>query len=63
MLARIKLDLPSIRKALLEVDDDKLSVEELRAISKHLPTTEEVGTHKFSQRLAGRLKLFVGHAN
>lgn len=42
MLARIKLDLPGIKRALLEVDDDKLSVEELRAISKHLPTADEV---------------------
>ena len=42
MLTRIKLDLPTIRKALLEVDDAKLSVDDLRAISKHLPTKEEV---------------------
>jgi hypothetical protein len=42
MLSRIKLSLSDIRKALLEVDDVKLSIDELRAISKQLPTTEEV---------------------
>jgi diaphanous 1 len=42
MLSRIKLDLVDIGKALLEVDDAKLSVDDLRSISKHLPTTEEV---------------------
>lgn len=47
MLARFKLDLPSIRKAILELDDEKLSMDELRAISKQLPTTEEV--RRYSQ--------------
>ena len=42
MLARIKLDLPAIRMALLELDDEKLSVEELRSISKQMPASEEV---------------------
>jgi diaphanous 1 len=42
MLARIKLSLPDIRRALLEIDDQKLSVDELKAISKHLPTPDEV---------------------
>lgn len=42
MLARIKLDLPSIRKALVEINDEALSVDDLRAISKQLPTAEEV---------------------
>ena len=42
MLARIKLDLPGIRRALLEIDDEALTVDELRSISKHLPTSEEV---------------------
>jgi diaphanous 1 len=42
MLARIKLGFPEIRRALLDVDDQKLSMDELKAIAKHLPTTEEV---------------------
>lgn len=46
MLARIKLDLPTIRIAILEVDDEKLSIDELRAIGKQLPTSEEVSYEK-----------------
>lgn len=42
MLARLKLDLSVIRKAIMEIDDDKLSMDELKAIGKQLPTTEEV---------------------
>lgn len=42
MLARIKLDLPTIRQAVLEIDDTKLSVDELKSLSKQLPTQEEV---------------------
>ncbi|THH10298.1 hypothetical protein EW146_g8409 [Bondarzewia mesenterica] len=42
MLSRIKMGLPEIRDALLSVDDDKLSVDDLRAIGKQLPTSEEV---------------------
>ena len=42
MLSRIKLPLPEIRRALLELDDDLLSVDDLKAIGKQLPTTEEV---------------------
>jgi diaphanous 1 len=42
MLARIKLDPPVIRTAILELDDDNLSMDELKAIGKQLPTTEEV---------------------
>ena len=45
MLARIKLDLPGIRKALVEINDEVLSVDDLRAISKQLPTAEEVEIH------------------
>ncbi len=41
MLKRIKLDFPGIRKALLELNDD-LSIDDLRAIGKHLPTPDEV---------------------
>lgn len=43
MLSRIKLNLEEIRRALLDVDDKKLTPDELRAISKQLPTPEEVG--------------------
>ncbi|EEB96005.1 hypothetical protein MPER_04934 [Moniliophthora perniciosa FA553] len=43
MLSRIKnLGLSEIRLALLELDDEKLTVDELKAISKQLPTSEEV---------------------
>jgi hypothetical protein len=43
MLSRIKLDLEEIRRALLVMDDNKLTLDELRAISRQLPTPEEVG--------------------
>ena len=52
MLARIKLDLPVIRSAILELDDDKLSTDELKAISKQLPTTEEVRPTVLSRFIA-----------
>lgn len=42
MLARIKLPFPEIRLALLRVDDKALTVDELKAISKHIPTADEV---------------------
>lgn len=42
MLSRIKMGFPDIRKALLDFDDEKLSVDDLKAISKQLPTSEEV---------------------
>lgn len=42
MLSRIKIGLPEIRRALLELDDMKLSIDDLRAIGKQLPTSEEV---------------------
>jgi diaphanous 1 len=35
------MDYPQIRKALLEMDDEQLSVDHLKAISKQLPTAEE----------------------
>jgi hypothetical protein len=44
MLSRIKLGLPEIRKALLDIDDEKLSVDDLKAIGRQLPTSEEVRT-------------------
>lgn len=42
MLSRIKLGYPEIRKALLDIDDRGLSIDDLIAISKQLPTSEEV---------------------
>ena len=42
MLSRIKLTFPDIKRCILEINDEKLSVEDLRAISKQLPTTEEI---------------------
>lgn len=42
MLSRIKLDLEEIKRALLVMDDNKLTLDELRAISRQLPTPEEV---------------------
>lgn len=42
MLSRIKMNYAEIRKALLSVDDTVLSVDDLKAISKQLPTPEEV---------------------
>lgn len=42
MLAKIKLDLAVIRKAILELDDEKLSMDDLKAIGKQLPSIEEV---------------------
>lgn len=46
MLSRIKLELPDIRKALLEIDDTRLSIDDLKAIGKQLPTTEEINRLK-----------------
>lgn len=42
MLSRFKIGYPAIRQALLDLDDAILSIDELKAISKQLPTTEEV---------------------
>ena len=39
MLSRIKIGLSDIRKALLELDDQRLSIDDLRAISRQLPTS------------------------
>lgn len=48
MLARIKLSFPEIRKSLLNIDDRNLSIDDLKTISKQLPTTEEV-SHRHYQ--------------
>lgn len=44
MLSRIRLSLPDIRQALLTIDDTLLSVDDLKAIAKHVPSSEEVKT-------------------
>jgi hypothetical protein len=43
MLSRIKKDNSQIRMSLLEINDEQLSIDDLKAIGKHLPTPEEVG--------------------
>ncbi|KAJ3522423.1 hypothetical protein NMY22_g11895 [Coprinellus aureogranulatus] len=50
MLSRIKLTLPGICNAILELDDSALSIDDLKAISKQLPTREEV------ERIGGSLE-------
>ena len=42
MLSRIKIGLPDIRKALLDLNDQMLSADDLRTIGRQLPTSEEV---------------------
>lgn len=42
MLSGIKRELPEIRLALLTLNDSKLSIDDLRAIGRQLPTAEEV---------------------
>ena len=46
MLSRIKLAPVDIRNALLEVDDKTLSVDDLKAMERQLPTTEEIARLK-----------------
>ncbi|PWN41049.1 hypothetical protein IE81DRAFT_315743 [Ceraceosorus guamensis] len=41
LLARIKLTFPQIRQAILELDEERLSLDNLRALKNCLPTTEE----------------------
>jgi hypothetical protein len=45
MLSRIKKSNSQIRLSLLEINDEQLSIDDLKAIGKHLPTPEEVGSH------------------
>ncbi|TFK28908.1 FH2-domain-containing protein [Coprinopsis marcescibilis] len=42
MLSRIKMGLAAICNAILEMDDSALSVDDLKAIGKQLPTNEEI---------------------
>ena len=53
MLSRIKLGFPEIRQALLDLDDQQLSLDDLKAISRQLPTSDEVCQQLFqcSRRL------------
>ena len=44
MLSRFKIGYSAIRQALLDLDDSILSIDDLKAISKQLPTTDEVRT-------------------
>jgi len=41
MLSRIKLTPVDIRMALLKVDDEALSVDDLKAMGRQMPTAEE----------------------
>lgn len=42
MLRSIKMGFPDIKKALLDLDDEALTLDELKKISENLPTSEEV---------------------
>jgi diaphanous 1 len=42
MLTRMKMAPVEIKRAVLEVNDNKLSIDDLKAISKQLPSLEEV---------------------
>lgn len=42
MLARFRMPHAAIRDAVLHVDDGKLSIDNLKAIKHHVPTTDEV---------------------
>ncbi|KAF9909163.1 hypothetical protein EC991_009073 [Linnemannia zychae] len=42
MLSRIKITYPEIRAALMEILDDKLSIENLKAIKQYVPTGDEI---------------------
>lgn len=42
MLTRIKTTLPEIKHALLAVDDEALSIDNLKAIARAVPSPEEV---------------------
>jgi hypothetical protein len=42
MLSRIKMTYPEIRAALMEILDEKLSIENLKAIKQYVPTGDEI---------------------
>ena len=56
MLSRIKMDNIEIRRCMLEVDDEKLSIDDLKAIGKQLPSSEEVS---LSQLLISSSYIFL----
>ena len=45
MLSRIKLSFAEIRLALLRIDDKSLSLDELKVIARHVPTSDEVSPY------------------
>jgi len=53
MLVRLRMSAKKIKRAILEVDDDILSEDDLAALSRLLPSTEE----------AERLKAFEGEVD
>lgn len=42
MLSRMKPSLAEIKRALLTIDDSVLSIDDLKAIARHVPTLDEV---------------------
>ena len=46
MLSRIKLTPVEIRMAILKVDDEALSVDDLKAMGRQMPTAEEAARLK-----------------
>lgn len=42
MLARIKLTYPEIRDAIWNIDDNRLTIDNLMAIRQYIPTKEEI---------------------
>jgi hypothetical protein len=53
-LARLKLSPPRIKKAILEVDDEALSEDNLATLARLIPTLDEVSDHP-------RDRVAVGH--
>jgi diaphanous 1 len=43
MLARLKMGHVEIREAVLRIDDDRLSIDNLKALKHYAPTADEVG--------------------
>lgn len=68
MLARLRLSHPSIRDAILHLDDSNLSIDNLKAIKQNAPTTDEVSqshlpfklTLKFLSPKIEAIKAYVG---
>jgi diaphanous 1 len=50
MLARLKLPVPKIQQAILAFDDETLTLDDLKALGKLLPTNDEVGRSFVSLR-------------